>query len=105
MAKVIFVSSDSTEFPAEGEVGITLMQLAANSNVPGIDADCGGAMTCGTCKVCVSHDWSAKVEAASDHEKQMLEFSGFDMPGMRLSCQLKLSDELNGIRVLIPDHQ
>ena len=105
MTKVIFVGSDGTEYPVEGDTGIAFMQLAANNNIPGVDADCGGAMTCGTCKVCIHHDWEVKVEPASDHEKQMLEFSGFDMPGMRLSCQIKVSDELNGIRILIPDHQ
>jgi 2Fe-2S ferredoxin len=105
MARVIFLASDGTEYPVEGESGITLMQLAADNNIPGIDADCGGAMTCGTCKVCVDHDWSDKLDASSEHERQMLEFSGFDMPGMRLSCQIKVAEELSGIRILIPEYQ
>jgi ferredoxin, 2Fe-2S len=105
MVKVLFLRSDGAEYAVEGEVGISLMQLAINNNVPGVDADCGGAMSCGTCKVRPDDEWAGKVEPCSEHEQQMLEFSGVDLPGIRLSCQIKLGHEMNGIQIYIPDHQ
>jgi 2Fe-2S ferredoxin len=105
MVKVLFLRNDGAEYLVEGEVGMSLMQLAMNNNIPGVDADCGGAMSCGTCKVRLDNEWMEKVDPCSEHELQMLEFSGSDFPGIRLSCQIKLDDKLDGVRVYIPEQQ
>lgn len=103
MTKVTFIDTEGVSHPMDVEDGISLMQAAVNHNIPGIDADCGGAVTCGTCVVCVPDDWKDKVCSRSDLETQMLEFSVGDADRFRLSCQILIKPELDGLVVTVPD--
>lgn len=103
MTKVTFIEANGTSHSFDVTDGMSLMQAAVNHNVPGIDADCGGAVTCGTCVVCVPEMWKDKICARSDLERQMLEFSVGDSDSFRLSCQILVKPELDGLIVNIPD--
>lgn len=105
MAKITFVEHNGTPHTIDVPDGTSLMQGAVSHNIPGIDADCGGAMTCGTCLVCVSPDWLKKTGERSDHEKQMLAFAGHDADNVRLSCQIIASPSLDGLSIQIPESQ
>lgn len=105
MIQITFVEHGGTPHTLDIPEGMSLMQAAVNHNVPGIDADCGGSMTCGTCRVCVPLDAQPATGERSSLEQQMLEFSGLDGSGVRLSCQLVARPELNGLRLQIPESQ
>ncbi|EPZ16288.1 hypothetical protein M622_13750 [Thauera terpenica 58Eu] len=105
MAKITFIEHCGTPHTVDVPEGTSLMQAAIGHNIPGIDADCGGAMTCGTCLVFVPPSWAEKLEARSEHERQMLEFSGKDAANARLSCQLIACPALDGLSVQIPESQ
>ena len=86
--------------------GQSLMQSAVDANLPGIQADCGGLLTCATCHVVVSAEWLAKLPPMSGDEDSMLAFTAQARePGSRLSCQIVLSDALDGLRVTLPESQ
>ena len=83
----------------------TVMEAAIRNNIPGIEAECGGACACATCHVYVDEVWRAKTGEPSPMEEDMLDF-GYDVrPNSRLSCQIKVSDELDGLIVTTPDKQ
>ncbi len=105
MAKITFIEHNGTPHQIDVADGTSLMQAAVSHNIPGIEADCGGAITCGTCLVCIPDDWKDKLPPQLDMEAQMLEFSGRDVPNGRLSCQLLASPELDGLTVNIPESQ
>ena len=85
--------------------GLSVMEGAIRNNVPGIDADCGGACACATCHVYVDDAWREIVGGPSPMEEDMLDF-GYDVrPNSRLSCQIKVTDELDGLVVRIPERQ
>lgn len=105
MAKITFVAHCGTRHTIDVADGTSLMQAAVGNNVPGIDADCGGAMTCGTCLVMVPDQWLAQTGERTEYEKQMLEFSGRDAANARLSCQLVACAALDGLQVHVPEHQ
>lgn len=105
MAKITFIEFNGTPHTVDVADGTSLMQAAVDHNIPGIDADCGGAITCGTCLVCLPDDWLNKVPPRSDLEQQMLEFSGKDTTHGRLSCQLLACPELDGMSVTLPESQ
>ena len=105
MAKITYIDSDGTSRTIEGETGSTVMETAIKNSVPGIEAECGGACACATCHVYVDEDWRAVVGDPSPMEEDMLDF-GFDVrPNSRLSCQIKVSDELDGLVVRTPERQ
>lgn len=104
MAKITFIEINGTPRTIDVADGTSLMQAAVNHNIPGIDADCGGAITCGTCLVCVPIDWLEKTGARSDLETQMLSFAGLDTDNARLSCQIMASPDLDGLTIQIPEH-
>ena len=105
MPKVTYIEHNGTEHPVEVPVGLSVMRGAVNNNVPGIDADCGGECACATCHVYVDEAWREKVGSPSPMEEDMLDF-GFDVrPNSRLSCQIKVSDELDGLVVSTPERQ
>jgi 2Fe-2S ferredoxin len=81
------------------------MAGAVRNDVPGIDAECGGACACATCHVYVDEAWRARVGAASDMERNMLEFAGDVRPDSRLSCQIRVTKELDGLVVQTPKSQ
>lgn len=105
MAKITFIEHNGTAHTVDVPDGISLMQGAVSHNIPGIDADCGGAITCGTCTVCIPPDWREKTGACSPLEQQMLEFTVGDAGNFRLSCQLIASPELDGLCVNLPECQ
>lgn len=105
MAKITYVSFDGTEFVAEAQNGSTVMENAIRNQVPGIEAECGGACACATCHVYVDDAWSAVVGKAEPMEEDMLDFAYDVKPTSRLSCQIKVSDKLDGLIVRTPERQ
>jgi 2Fe-2S ferredoxin len=105
MPKITFIESNGTTHVLDAENGSTVMETAIRNNVPGIEAECGGACACATCHVYVEEEWRAKTGEPSPMEEDMLDF-GYDVrPNSRLSCQIKVSDELDGLVVRVPEKQ
>ena len=105
MPSITFIDSKGTSRVVEAEVGSTVMETAIRHKVPEIVAECGGACACATCHVYVDEAWREKVGPPSPMEEDMLDF-GFDVrPNSRLSCQIKVSDELDGLTVSTPERQ
>lgn len=105
MAKVTFIQFSGDENTVEVENGTTVMNAAIDNLIPGIDADCGGECSCATCHVLITSDWQAKVGSASDQEDAMLDLNPDRQDNSRLSCQIKMSDELDGLVVQLPEFQ
>ncbi|APX21388.1 MAG: 2Fe-2S ferredoxin [Rhodobacteraceae bacterium] len=106
MAKITYIEHNGTEHVVEVANGMTVMEGARDNNIPGIDADCGGACACSTCHVYVHPDWVAKLPERDDMEEDMLDFAYEPDPERsRLTCQLKVSDELDGLIVQMPEMQ
>jgi 2Fe-2S ferredoxin len=105
MVKITYIDSDDTSRTVDAEVGATVMETAIKNGIPGIEAECGGACACATCHVYIDEAWQAKTGQASPMEEDMLDF-GFDVrPSSRLSCQIKVSDDLDGLVVRTPSRQ
>jgi 2Fe-2S ferredoxin len=105
MAKIHFVDDSGETRIIDVENGTTVMEAAIRNAIPGIEAECGGACACGTCHVYVDEAWREKIRAPTPMEEDMLDF-GFDVrPNSRLSCQIKVSDELDGLVVTTPERQ
>lgn len=105
MVKVTYTLHDGTAHEAEGKPGLTVMETAVKANVPGIDADCGGACACATCHVYVDEAWAAKTGTPSPMEESMLDFASERQDNSRLSCQIKLTAEMDGLAVTVPEFQ
>ena len=105
MPKITFIQPDGTEQTVEIAVGWSVMEGAVRSLVPGIDADCGGACACATCQVYVDPAWTAALPAKSDMEEAMLDFAQELKPTSRLSCQLRMTSEMDGLVVRVPENQ
>ena len=105
MPKIIYIEHDGTERAVDAEVGATVMETAIRNSVPGIVAECGGACSCATCHVHVDEAWSEKVGPPSPMEEDMLDFAFDVRPTSRLSCQIKVTDELDGLIVRTPEQQ
>ena len=105
MAKITFSQQDGSEKTVDAENGMTVMEAAIKNMVPGIDADCGGACACATCHVYVDEDWLAKLPEREEMEEDMLDFAFDVRDNSRLSCQIKVSDELDGFSVTVPEKQ
>ena len=105
MPKITYIENSGNTHVVEGTVGQTVMETAIKHNIPGIVAECGGACSCATCHVYVDEEWREKVGSPSPMEEDMLDF-GYDVrPNSRLSCQIKITDELDGLKVSTPDRQ
>ena len=105
MPQITFIDPAGTARTIDAPVGQTVMETAIKNDVPGIEAECGGACACATCHVYVDEAWREKVGPPSPMEEDMLDF-GFDVrPNSRLSCQIKVSDELDGLVVSTPERQ
>ncbi|MBU3021309.1 2Fe-2S iron-sulfur cluster-binding protein [Aestuariibacter sp. A3R04] len=100
MIKVIFKTADGQEIETQGESG-SLMELAVENNVPGIDGDCGGVCSCATCHVHVAQEDFARVGEPNEIEKDMLELAEDVSETSRLCCQVALSEDINGISVTV----
>jgi len=105
MTKLTFVAFDGTRFDVEADNGSTVLENAIKAGVPGIEAECGGACACATCHVYVDEEWSAQVGAPETMEEDMLDFAYDVRPTSRLSCQIRVSDELDGLIVQVPERQ
>lgn len=105
MGQIIFVEHDGTEHYVDIEVGKSLMQMAMDNLVPGIDADCGGECACGTCHVIVAANWKSELGVAGDDERQMLSMTPEKTDGSRLACQITVTDELDGLKLSLPEFQ
>ena len=105
MGNITFVEHDGTQHEAEIEVGKSLMQVAMDHGVPGIDADCGGVCACGTCHVILDSQWMDAAGSAQADELQMLDMTPEKVSTSRLSCQIKVSDAMNGMVVRLPEFQ
>jgi 2Fe-2S ferredoxin len=105
MAKITFIQPDGTRQTVAAEPGITVMEAAKANLVPGIEAECGGACACATCHVYIEAEWRATTGAASEMEEDMLDFAFEVKEESRLSCQIKVRAELDGLVVRVPDKQ
>jgi 2Fe-2S ferredoxin len=107
MPKVIYIEHDGTEHRVEVPVGLSVMRGAVDNNVPGVDADCGGQCACATCHVYVDPAWFDKIDepVPDSLEASMLGFAAAAEPNSRLSCQIKMWDELDGLIVRMPEGQ
>ena len=105
MTKITFIEHNGKEHTIDGENDMTLMEVAVKNRVPGIDADCGGACACATCHVYVEPKWFDKTGEAKESEEDMLDFAFDVRENSRLSCQIVVSDELDGLVVRIPEKQ
>ncbi len=105
MVKITFIDSTGKSRTIEAEPGSTVMETAIKHGVPGIEAECGGACACATCHVYVDEAWREKVGPPSPMEEDMLDF-GYDVrESSRLSCQIKVTEALDGLVVATPERQ
>ena len=107
MPTVTYIEYDGTEHPVEVPIGLSVMRGAVNNDVPGIDADCGGECACATCHVYVDEAWLSVTgtPVPGSQEASMLSFAALAQPNSRLSCQLKVSEALDGLVVRLPEGQ
>ena len=105
MPKITYIDASGQERTVEAKNGMTVMETAIKHNVPGIDADCGGACACATCHVYVRPDFLEKVGKPSAMEQSMLDFAENVKENSRLSCQIKVRDDLDGLTVTTPESQ
>src|SRR5579875_276106 len=105
MPKITYIEFDGTEHVVEAKAGQTVMEGAVKNNVPGIDADCGGACACATCHVYVDPAWTDRTGKPSAMEESMLDFAENVEPNSRLSCQVKVTEALDGLVVRMPETQ
>jgi len=105
MPKITFIAHDGSQKSVDVAVGLTVMEGAVKNQVPGIDADCGGACACSTCHVYVDAAWADKVGKPAGVEEDMLDFAFDVRDNSRLACQIKVTDALDGLVVTTPEKQ
>ena len=105
MPKITFIPHRQEEIVVDAEVGSTVMEVAVRAGVPGIEAECGGACACATCHVYVDPKWYEKVGGPQPMEEDMLDFAWDVRPTSRLSCQMKIVADWDGLVVEIPEKQ
>lgn len=105
MASIIYIEFNGKEHAVEVRPGVSVMNGAVQNNIPGIDADCGGACSCATCHVYVDPAWREKVGDPSDLEQSLLDFANNAQANSRLSCQMEVTDDLDGLVVRMPETQ
>ena len=105
MPKITYKDSEGNSKTIKVENGLTVMEGAIQNDIPGIDADCGGSMACATCHVYVEEKWFNKLPKAEDAEIDMIDMAVEPKKNSRLSCQLIVSDELEGLKVTTPEKQ
>ena len=105
MAKIIFTEQNGQTHEVTADPGMSVMEAAIRNLVPGIDADCGGACACATCHVYVDEAWIEKTGKAGPLEQSMLDFASEVSENSRLSCQIPVSDELDGLKLTLPEQQ
>lgn len=105
MPKITFIDSKGTARDVDANVGASIMETAVQNMIPEIDADCGGACACATCHVYVANEWADKLKPKDDMEDSMLDFAEDVQEHSRLSCQILVTKELDGIVVTTPETQ
>ena len=105
MVRITYIEHSGVEHSVEAPAGISLMEAAKDNLVPGIEADCGGACACATCHVFFDDAWSAKVGEPNAQEADMLDVVDERKPSSRLSCQVRISEALDGVIVRLPVSQ
>ena len=105
MVKITYIENNGKSHTVEVAEGLTVMEGAVQNDIPGIDADCGGGMACATCHVYVKEEWLDKLPKKEDGEEDMLDMAYEPKKNSRLSCQLLVTDELDGLVVNIPSKQ
>ena len=105
MAKITYITDDNKNHTIDVDNGLTVMEGAVQNDIPGIDADCGGGMACATCHVYVKEEWLDKLPKKEVGEEDMLDMAFEPKQNSRLSCQLTVSDDLDGLVVNIPSKQ
>ena len=105
MPKIIYKDYQGTSKTIEVESGFTVMEGAIQKEIPGIDADCGGSMACATCHVYVDEKWIDKIPKAEDAEIDMIDMAFEPKKNSRLSCQIIVNEELDGLEVTTPAKQ
>jgi len=105
MARITFITHAGAAQTVEIAAGASLMEGAKAEGIDGIEAVCGGNAYCGTCRVHVDEAWGDTLGAATEIELPMIEASGDETPGVRLSCQIAVTDKLDGLLVRLPESQ
>lgn len=105
MTQITYVSPDDTEHTVDASDGESLMRVALQHDVPGIVGECGGELTCGTCHVYVSAEWSDRIEPQSEGERELLSMMDDVRPESRLACQISVGPDMHGFISRISDHQ
>ena len=105
MTKITFIDAAGKSRQVEADNGSTVMETALRNAIPGIAAECGGACACATCHVYVDNAWLDKLPKQERMEEDMLDFAFDVRPNSRLSCQIKVTDSLNGLVVTTPEKQ
>ncbi len=105
MSKITYIESSGKSHTVDVKNGLTVMEGAIQNDIPGIDADCGGGMSCATCHVYVKENWFDKLPKKEDGEDDMLDMAFEPNKFSRLSCQIIVSDELEGLVVNVPAKQ
>jgi ferredoxin, 2Fe-2S len=105
MPKITYIEHDGTAHTVDARTGDTVMETALAQSVPGIVAECGGSCTCATCMVYVDEAWQDRVGERTPEEEDQLDFAFDVKPNSRLSCQIRVSDELDGLIVRTPAYQ
>ena len=105
MPKIKYIEQNGKSKTIEVDNGLTVMEGAVQNNIPGIDADCGGGMACATCHVYVQDNWFSKIPKAEEAEVDMIDMAFEPKKNSRLSCQIIISEELDGLEVSTPEKQ
>ncbi len=105
MPTITYVQPDGTKQVVEAKTGQTAMEAAIANMVPGIVAECGGACSCATCHVYVDEAWTERIGGPSEMEEDMLDFAFDVRPTSRLSCQIKIADDMDGLVLHVPEEQ
>ena len=105
MAKISYIENNGTSHTVDVAEGLTVMEGAVQNNIPGIDADCGGGMACATCHVYVKDEWFDKINKKSEGEDDMIDQAYEPKKNSRLSCQILVSPEIDGLEVHLPIKQ
>ncbi len=105
MTKLTYIDASGQSRTVEAQIGSTVMETALRNSIPGIEAECGGACACATCHVYVAPEWTEATGKASQMEEDMLDFAFEVRPNSRLSCQIKVSEALDGLVVTTPGKQ
>ena len=105
MPKITYIDSSGNQKTIDVANGLTVMEGAVQNNIPGIDADCGGGMACATCHVYVKEEWFNKLSKPEEGEKDMLDVAYEPKKNSRLSCQITVSDEIDGLVITTPEKQ